>query len=149
MIWLIFNCIWQRPWFQDLLGFFINCPYTNNKKTFSLNSWKFCCILLFIDFLYAINWSVSQSASQLVDQHLKCLYHHYALPCSGVLIAKLFISNFLHANVCNCIRYLQQVLKESIRTSQFATFAARVSDSEIVLGGYTVPPKVTAPGSSS
>lgn len=40
------------------------------------------------------------------------------------------------------LKYLQQVLKESIRTSQFATVAARVSDSEIVLGGYTVPPKV-------
>ena len=39
-------------------------------------------------------------------------------------------------------RYLRQVQDEVLRVSTLAPFAARFSDEEVVVGGYTLPPKV-------
>ena len=38
--------------------------------------------------------------------------------------------------------YLRQVQDEVLRASTLAPFAARFSDEEVVVGGYTLPPKV-------
>ena len=40
------------------------------------------------------------------------------------------------------LRYLRQVQDEVLRVSTLAPFAARFSDEEVVVGGYTLPPKV-------
>ena len=39
-------------------------------------------------------------------------------------------------------RYLRQVQDEVLRVSTLAPYAARFSDEEVVVGGYTLPPKV-------
>ena len=92
---------------------------------------------------------VNREAVQNVVEYkyLGCIINEYAL-CSN----KLY---FIHCSIIlSCVltggvvppyvfpRYLRQVQDEVLRVSTLAPFATRFSDEEVVVGGYTLPPKV-------
>ena len=92
---------------------------------------------------------VNREAVQNVVEYkyLGCIINEYAL-CSNMLY-------FIHCSIIlSCVltggvvppyvfpRYLRQVQDELLRVSTLAPFATRFSDEEVVVGGYTLPPKV-------